>query len=253
MPTMPRRRCGSERHSLPSCRRCRPCTASSRTADMGVDIYYMPLSAPCRSVLLLAKAIGLEVNPKIVNIMAGDQKKPEYIKMNPQHTIPTMDDDGFYLWESRAILSYLASKYGGASLYPSDPKQRAVVDQRMYFDMGTLYERFGKCIYPLMFHGAKTVDKDAIDKLNEALGWLEGFIGDNKYAAGNTQTVADFALVSTVASIEATEVVDLGPFPKVRSWLANCKSEMAGYAELNDDGAKSFGGFFKQAQAKAAA
>ena len=51
--------------------------------DVGknVDLYYMPLSAPCRSVLLLAKSIGLKMTPKLVNVLAGDNRKPEYLRV----------------------------------------------------------------------------------------------------------------------------------------------------------------------------
>lgn len=65
--------------------------------------------------------------------------------MNPQHTVPTIVDDGFALWESRAISRYLVNKYGGDStLYPEDVKERALVDQRLDFDLGTLYPRFAQ-------------------------------------------------------------------------------------------------------------
>lgn len=66
---------------------------------MPIDLYYLPGSAPCRSVLLVAKALGLELNLKPTNLMEGEHLKPEFIKMNPQHTIPTINDDGFALWE----------------------------------------------------------------------------------------------------------------------------------------------------------
>lgn len=70
-------------------------------------------------------------------------------QLNPQHTIPTLVDGDLNLWESRAIISYLVEKYGKTdSLYPKDPTKRAVVNQRMYFDMGTLYDRFATYYYP---------------------------------------------------------------------------------------------------------
>ena len=77
-----------------------------------------------------------------------------FFQMNPQHTIPCMKDGDFCLNESRAIATYLITKYGkDDKLYPKDVVTRAIVDQRLYFDMGNFYKSFGDCVYPIMFGG----------------------------------------------------------------------------------------------------
>ena len=61
----------------------------------------------------------------------GVVNEPFYKKMNPNSRVPTIDDDGFVLWESNAIVRYLAAKHGAGSLYPNDPRQRANSDRWM--------------------------------------------------------------------------------------------------------------------------
>lgn len=135
---------------------------------MPIDLYYMSMSAPCRAVLLTAKMVGVEINLKTINLMQGEHMKPEFLKINPQHTVPCLDDSGFVVTESRAICAYLANKvnntqhsnhflkrnlttgfwtqYGkNDKLYPKDPKDRALVDQRLYFDLGVFYASFADC------------------------------------------------------------------------------------------------------------
>jgi glutathione S-transferase len=63
----------------------------------------MALSAPCRSVMTTAKMVGVAINLKLLNLLAGKQIQPEFIRMNPEHTDPTLDVGGFYLAESRAM------------------------------------------------------------------------------------------------------------------------------------------------------
>lgn len=65
--------------------------------------------------------------------------------MNPQHTVPVLDDNGFILTESRAIMQYLANAYAkNDTFYPKITKKRAIVDQMLLFDMGTLYKAFAE-------------------------------------------------------------------------------------------------------------
>lgn len=67
--------------------------------------------------------------------------------MNPQHTVPLLDDDGYLLADSHAINAYLVQKYGkDDSLYPKDLKKRGKVDERLHFDNGTLFRRLISCL-----------------------------------------------------------------------------------------------------------
>lgn len=127
---------------------------------------------------------------------------------------------------SRAICQYLADKYGKSdSLYPKDPKQRAVVNQRLYFDMGSLYQSFAdyfvsiirglsmtstvkqKVIiiytklfqYPQVFAGAPA-DPAKLEKVNDALGYLEKFLDGHNYVAGNNLTIADLVIATTFSN-----------------------------------------------------
>ena len=77
-----------------------------------LEIYGMQPSAPCRIVEMTAECLGLEYEFKMVDLMAGEHKKPEFLAMNPMHNIPTVKDGDFVMNESRAIAAYLVNKYG---------------------------------------------------------------------------------------------------------------------------------------------
>ncbi|CAG9864020.1 unnamed protein product [Phyllotreta striolata] len=204
-----------------------------------IDFYYVPGSAPCRNVLLTAKALGVELNLKLTDLMKGEHLSPEYIKLNPQHTVPTIDDNGFVLWESRAIMTYLANQYANNdTLYPKDPKKRAVVDQRLYFDMGTLYKSFGDYFYPMAFANAPA-DPEKLKAVQAALAFLDGFIGNNEYVAGDSLTLADLAIVSSVSTIELAKI-DLSAHGNVVRWFSKVKATAPGYVEANEKPLQDF-------------
>lgn len=206
---------------------------------MTIDFYYKPGSAPCRAVRMAAAAVGVNLNLKLTDLMSGEHLKPEYIKMNPQHTIPTINDNGFVLWESRAIMGYLVDQYAkNDSLYPKDPKARALVNQRLFFDNGSLYAAIADYYYPQVFAGAPA-DPAKLEKLTGALGLLDKFLEGQNYAAGKNLTIADLTLIATTTTAEAMSY-DMTPFKNITRWAAKIKGEAPKYQETNADGVKEF-------------
>lgn len=150
--------------------------------------------------------------------------------------MPTLVDNGFVLWESKAIMIYLAEKYGknskSESLFPRMSRTRAIVNQRLFFDMGTLYPAFGKLMRATMSHEDTT---EASKEVNDALAFVETFLDHSEYAACHHLTLADIALVSTVSAID-TLGVSLAKYTNIVKWYQNCRRNIPGYDEANEEG-----------------
>ena len=212
-----------------------------------IKFYYLAPSPPCRAVMMAARALDLELDLIPTNIMDGDHKTPEYLKMNPQHTIPTMDDSGFILWESRAILAYLVNAYGkDDSLYPKNPRQRAIVDQRLNFDIGTLFPRYLNLYYPMLFRGDEYNQENA-DKLNEALGWLNIFLEKSAFVAGDNLTIADISIIVTITSLDAFKF-DFSEHENLTKWFERTKKALEPYdwEDIDETGAQMLADFLNR-------
>ncbi|XP_046683086.1 glutathione S-transferase 1-1-like [Homalodisca vitripennis] len=205
-----------------------------------VKLYYFPRSGPCRGALLAAKQVGVAFDIQMVDLLKKEQFDPEFIKINPQHTVPTLVDGEFTLWDGHAIAMYLVNKYAkDDSLYPRDPKRRAVVDHRLLFDIGVLYARIRDICFPVLFRDETEVTADKIKSLEEALGWVELFLRDNLWVAGSNLTIADTAFLASITSIAAVGY-KLNKFTRILDWLGRCEKEVKGWEE-NRYGAALFG------------
>lgn len=106
-----------------------------------LKLYHALGSPASRACLMLIRKLGLNAEVKLLNLAAGEQNDPEFLKLNPLHKVPVLVDGDFVLTESRAILAYLLNKFNsGSDLYPSDPKARGLVDQRLYYDATVVFE-----------------------------------------------------------------------------------------------------------------
>ncbi|XP_060645593.1 glutathione S-transferase 1-1-like [Drosophila nasuta] len=197
-----------------------------------MDLYYSPYSASTGALLLVGKALGLEFNKIEVRVPAQEHLKPEFVKINPQHTIPTIVDNEYVLWESRAILTYLIDKYGrNDSLYPKDAKKRGVVNQRLYFDVATLYPALAD-YYHVQFR-KQPFNPELYKKVEEALNFLESFLDGKLYLAGDSLTVADISIFSTIASFQAIGL-DISKYNNIEKWYKNGSKVAPGWDEIEN-------------------
>uniref|UniRef100_A0A2M3ZHH8 glutathione transferase n=1 Tax=Anopheles braziliensis TaxID=58242 RepID=A0A2M3ZHH8_9DIPT len=188
-----------------------------------MDLYYHIRSPPCQSVAFLVKHLGLEVNHKTISVYDEDDLET-LKKVNPQHTIPTLVDDGHAIWESYAILIYLVEKYAlDDSLYPKDPKERSVVNQRLFFDSGILQKSM-MAYFQLHLRKLPMTD-EVVTKLKRDLGVLEMYLQDRTYTAGEKLTIADFPLFVCISSLQWTKY-DLSAYPNIRRWAATMETHI---------------------------
>jgi len=210
---------------------------------MSIDLYYTPLGAPSRAVMMTAKMVGVKLNLKTVDLMAGEHLKPEFLKLNPQHTVPVLDDRGFVLTESRAICAYLVQKYGSHDgLYPKLPKLRAAVDERLYFDLSVFYHTFANYYYPVVFRGESQLSAEKEEEMKNAHKLLDFFLENKDYVAGGEAlTIADISMLASATSMEAAVDNLFDEYPNIKRWIQLCKTKIDNYVDLNQIGADIFG------------
>ncbi|KAF5290822.1 hypothetical protein FQA39_LY14584 [Lamprigera yunnana] len=188
---------------------------------MAPKLYYIIGSPPVSSVYLTAAALQLELNSIPLNLLEGEHLTEDFLKINPQHTVPTLiDDDGTIIWDSHAINTYLISKYGkDDSLYPKDLVLRAKIDQRLHFDSGLAYPGVRRISEPILFFGKKTIAEDLKAKNVETYGFLETFLKDSKWMVGDNVTVADLCLIPSITSMNVLVPIDPNKFPKLIAYI----------------------------------
>jgi len=167
-----------------------------------MKLYVLPPSPRALKVIALKNYLDLDCEMRLVDLRKGDQLTPEYIAMNPNHKMPVLEDNGFVLWESNAILFHLASKKPHSGLWPSDPKRQADVFRWLAWESahwdseacGAVgYEKVSKTVLGLgpaeplfVTRGEQNFNRFA-SVLNQSLKGREWLTGDDL-------TIADFSV-----------------------------------------------------------
>jgi glutathione S-transferase len=155
-------------------------------------------SVNVKKVLWAAEELGLQYQRIDAGLQFGVNKTPEYLEMNPTGLVPTIDDDGFVLWESHSIVRYLAAKHAAGRLLPADLRQRADAERWMDWTY-TFQKEFQRPIFwPLVRTPPEKRDPAAIEAARKICAELlripERYLGERPYLAGNDLTIADIPL-----------------------------------------------------------
>jgi len=196
-----------------------------------IDLYYWPTPNGWKISIVLEE-MGLPYNLNLVNIGAGEQFEPEFLKIAPNNRMPVIvDPDGpdgapITVFESGAILQYLARKTG--KFYGASERDRIEVDQWLMWQMGGVGPMAGQAHHFLAYAPHMDPPNDipyAKDRyrneVNRLYGVLDRRLADRKFVAGDFFSIADMAIWPW-ASLWERQEQDITKFPNLNDWLDRC-------------------------------
>lgn len=194
---------------------------------MSLTLHAFPHSPRGFKVLAAANHLGLDYEFRFVDLGKGDQKRPEFLALNPNGRMPVLEDDAFVLWESNAILQYLADKKPEAGMLPMSARGRADVTRWMFWDASHWDPICAIFIFEHVVKGfLKTGAPDAAEiakgeqRFHQFAPVLEIQLKMHKFVCGDKPTVADFSLASPLYYAEPAKI-PLAPYVAIRRWYTD--------------------------------
>jgi glutathione S-transferase len=191
------------------------------------------------SARIFVRAAGLDVEE--VDVW-GKTAEGEYLEKYPPHLTPTLEDASLprgTLGESCAIMSYLCNKHGFDHLYPTDPAERAMVDNAMLYHTGTFYPYLARATYPTLgfpqyagevgpSEASDELKAQAVKEATAALadpinGFETFFLGDRKFVGGDKPSIAD---IRWAASFEFLRSIDYPFSPRIEQFLSDMEQAL---------------------------
>ncbi|KAL3062390.1 hypothetical protein OYC64_002240 [Pagothenia borchgrevinki] len=202
-----------------------------------MELYLDLHSQPCRSVFLLAKAIGIPFEFKLVELSAGQQYSEEFGKINFMRKVPVMKDGSFVLTESVAILKYMLQKHSSSLAdhwYPADLQQRARVNEYLSWQHMNLRAHGSKvfllkALFPVIMGSEVPKEKmdAAVQDLNQSLQMLEDkFLQNKPFIVGDKISVADLVAIVEIIQPVATGLDVFEGREKLTAWRERVKKAL---------------------------
>ena len=190
-----------------------------------MKLYYNPLSGNSRRALLIATHLDVPIERIVIDLQKGEQRGIPHLARNPNGRVPVLEDGDFVLWESRAIMQYLADQTPGQTLYPIAPRYRADVNRWLFWCAAHMapavtvlvFENFVKAI----------TGRGAPDPVELARGEalvaqyapvLDAHLAGKTWVTQDHVTLADFSLASGFA-LAGPARLPIASYMNLRAWL----------------------------------
>ena len=189
-----------------------------------MKLYVFPPSPNARKVLATAHHLGLPFEMQMVDLVKGEQRKPEYLKLNPNGRMPTMVDGDFVLWESNAIMQYMAGKKGANGLWPADERKRLDISRWQFWELAHWTPACGTYIFEYLVKGilggggpdpAKV--KEGEEKFHRCAAVLDGHLATREWLVGDGVTLADISVGVFLAFAERCNF-PVEKYGHIRNW-----------------------------------
>lgn len=184
-------------------------------------------SVNVQKVVWTADELGLAYERLEAGGAFGVVATPEYKHMNPNSLVPVIEDDGFVLWESNAIVRYLAAKHGPGTLWPDDLKRRADIDRWMDWQSSTFTPAMRDAFWQLLRMPPEKRDAVAVETSRvaseKAAAVLEAHLAGRSFVAGDAFSPADIVL-GCAAHRWLNLPLAREPVPQMQRWYGSLKA-----------------------------
>eukprot|EP01060_Flectonema_neradi_P030016 TRINITY_DN4273_c0_g1_i1.p1 TRINITY_DN4273_c0_g1~~TRINITY_DN4273_c0_g1_i1.p1 ORF type:complete len:223 (+),score=48.12 TRINITY_DN4273_c0_g1_i1:54-722(+) len=201
-------------------------------------LYGHPVSQPSRSCQWFIDFTNQKVQIVAIDTFKAEHKKPEFIEKFPNGQFPALEDGGFYLSESMAILKYLARN--DLRFTPKDSQQQARLDEYLGRHYSTLRKISTDFFRPFML-GNKDMIEPGYESIKNILEKFDARLGTQPYVLGDSLTLADFLFVPEVDQLQVVGERYLEPFKNIRLYLDRLTRDVDGYKKCFDEMTQAVG------------
>jgi glutathione S-transferase len=176
-------------------------------------LYHHPMSLNARRAVMTALHLGAKVELVFVDLAKGAQRQPDFLRLNPNGRVPVLDDDGFVLTESHAIMQYLAERTAGQTLYPAEVRARADVNRWLFwnahhFTPAVSILNWENVVKPMIGRGDPDPREVARGEalVTDTARVLDAHLAGKQWVVEDKLTLADLALATPLAALEKAKL-----------------------------------------------